>query len=230
MSEESPLPKVLTAAAIGAGLWLAFSEPDVQELQQRHARRSRGLSGTKELREYAKERGVALDLYGDKVWGLSRILVEKDRRERGVGSDVMREIVRQADVEGAIVTLTPATDFGGSSVKRLTEFYKRFGFVENKGRNKDFSISDRMYRRPAHGGLGRLPDRVTVVHAARALKRLKRKAKRCGITPALLREGMQVELEHRDVTGGALLKTAKIAAAHLCERTDYYKRLKKVEG
>jgi hypothetical protein len=38
---------------------------------------------------------------------------------------------------------------------------------------------------------------------------------------------MEVEREHRDVTKGGVLKTAKIAAAHLCERSDYYRRLKK---
>ena len=31
---------------------------------------------------------------------------------------------------------------------RLKTFYKRFGFVENKGRNKDFSYRDSMYRLP----------------------------------------------------------------------------------
>jgi hypothetical protein len=39
--------------------------------------------------------------------------------------------------------------------------------------------------------------------------------------------GMDVEKEHEDVTHGNKLKTAKIAAAHLKERPDYYKRLKK---
>jgi len=39
--------------------------------------------------------------------------------------------------------------------------------------------------------------------------------------------GMDVEKEHEDVTHGDKLKTAKIAAAHLKERPDYYKRLKK---
>lgn len=39
--------------------------------------------------------------------------------------------------------------------------------------------------------------------------------------------GMNVELEHRDVTGGSLLKTAMIAAAHLRENPNYYTLLKK---
>ena len=42
-------------------------------------------------------------------------------------------------------------------------------------------------------------------------------------------QGMNVELEHKDVTGGDPHKTAKIVLAHLKEKKDYYTRLKKVE-
>lgn len=39
--------------------------------------------------------------------------------------------------------------------------------------------------------------------------------------------GMNVELEHQDVTDGSLVKTAMIAAAHLREVPNYYTLLKK---
>lgn len=39
--------------------------------------------------------------------------------------------------------------------------------------------------------------------------------------------GINVELEHRDITKGNLVKTAKIAAAHLRENPRYYSLLKK---
>jgi len=39
--------------------------------------------------------------------------------------------------------------------------------------------------------------------------------------------GIDVEKEHKDITHGDKLKTAKIAAVHLKERPDYYKKLKK---
>lgn len=42
-------------------------------------------------------------------------------------------------------------------------------------------------------------------------------------------EGMNVEMEHKDVTGGDLEKTAMIAAAHLRELPNYYTLLKKLE-
>ena len=39
--------------------------------------------------------------------------------------------------------------------------------------------------------------------------------------------GMNVELEHQDVTNGNVVKTAKIAAAHLNENPKYYSLLMK---
>lgn len=39
--------------------------------------------------------------------------------------------------------------------------------------------------------------------------------------------GMGVEMEHKDVTGGDRIMTAKIAAAHLREVPNYYTLLKK---
>lgn len=72
--------------------------------------------------------------------------------------------------------------------------------------------------------------RIPLATAKKALKALGRKAKACKITAASLREGMEVEREHRDVTRGGMLKTAKIAAAHLCETgSGYYKGLKALE-
>ena len=60
----------------------------------------------------------------------------------------MKHLTDWADANGKTVTLSPSSDFGGNKA-RLVEFYKRFGFVENKGRNKDFSISDTMFRKPS---------------------------------------------------------------------------------
>jgi predicted hydrolase (HD superfamily) len=39
--------------------------------------------------------------------------------------------------------------------------------------------------------------------------------------------GMNVEMEHKDVTNGNVVTTAKIAAAHLTENPKYYTLLKK---
>ena len=44
------------------------------------------------------------------------------------------------------------------------------------------------------------------------------------------RVGLEVELEHTNVTGGDLELIGMIALAHLEELSDYYTRLKRMEG
>ena len=91
--------------------------------------------------------GLTLDMYrsaGGHVI-LSRIVVEQ--RGQGIGSKVMQRIIDWADEGQDIISLTPDPAYGGTK-SRLIEFYKRFGFVENKGRMKDYAISETMYREP----------------------------------------------------------------------------------
>lgn len=78
---------------------------------------------------------------------LSKVVVPKDARNSGRGTEFMRELTRAADADGSVVQLTPSSDFGGNKA-RLIDFYKRFGFVENKGRNKDYELFEAMYRAP----------------------------------------------------------------------------------
>jgi len=101
--------------------------------------------------ELSAKYGVELELQDnetDNSISVPKIVVPKDQRKKGVGTKVMEEIVEFADRAGKKLILTPSTSFGGSSVKRLVEFYKSLGFVENKGKNKDFTIRDSMYRNP----------------------------------------------------------------------------------
>lgn len=81
-------------------------------------------------------------------------------------------------------------------------------------------------RRPPLSGLPR-KGRVPMATVRRAMRKMPRKVIQCHITATALREGMEVEREHRDLTRGGALATAKIAAAHLCERAGYYRKLKK---
>jgi GNAT superfamily N-acetyltransferase len=76
---------------------------------------------------------------------VSQIIVPEDRRGAGTGTAAMQALVDYADRTGQHVVLSPSGDFGGDK-KRLVQFYKRFGFVENKGRNRAFSTSETMYR------------------------------------------------------------------------------------
>ena len=81
---------------------------------------------------------------GDKI-EIVKIIVPEDERNNGVGTNVMNHIAAFADKKGYILTLTPTSDFGGNK-RTLVDFYKRFGFIENKGSNKDYEINDTMYR------------------------------------------------------------------------------------
>jgi GNAT superfamily N-acetyltransferase len=103
----------------------------------------------KELEAGWKALGVDIDAYisrGD--LHLSRIEIEKGQRGQGIGTKAMEDLLHLADAYGLRITLSPSTDFGGTSVERLKRFYRRFGFVSNKGRHKDFTLFDSMYRNP----------------------------------------------------------------------------------
>lgn len=78
---------------------------------------------------------------------LGRVVVPKEQRGQGRGTEFMQTLTRAADDEGTTLMLSPSSDFGGNKA-RLLEFYKRFGFVPNKGRNIDYEISESMYRLP----------------------------------------------------------------------------------
>lgn len=74
-------------------------------------------------------------------------LIVVKSKENGTGTKIMEEIIKSADENKKICVLSPSSEFGGNK-KRLIEFYKRFGFVENKGKNKEFGIFETMYRNP----------------------------------------------------------------------------------
>jgi GNAT superfamily N-acetyltransferase len=76
------------------------------------------------------------------------IRVEKKNRKQGLGTSFMEDLCKFGDHHKLPVRLSPGTDFGASSKARLVNFYKRFGFVENKGRNKYFAFRETMYREP----------------------------------------------------------------------------------
>jgi len=86
---------------------------------------------------------------------LSEVRVPEGQRGQGIGSEFMRELAAYADATNQEVALSPSTDFGASSITRLRKFYQRFGFVENKGRRKDYRISETMRRDPGQASFAR---------------------------------------------------------------------------
>ena len=102
----------------------------------------------------SKYPGVDFSVYDNgRTINVSKIVVPKTARNSGIGTKAMQEIISEADRSGKTITLTPSSDYGGSKV-RLKEFYKRLGFVENKGRTKDLAISEDMYRLPTNKSQG----------------------------------------------------------------------------
>jgi len=126
---------------VGEGKWVKVTEGKPKQEEQT----------VSSLVDKWEQQGLKVDIYHDKrrnEISLSTIIVPKEKRGTGIGSDFMNELTQVADKEQATITLTPSTDYGASSKKRLVEFYKKFGFVENKGKNRDYEIKDDMYRLP----------------------------------------------------------------------------------
>lgn len=84
------------------------------------------------------------------VLTVNKVVVPEHRRNAGAGTAAMQAITGYADAAGVHVALTPSADFGGNKA-RLTQFYKRFGFKENKGRAKVYEVSETMVRENPQG-------------------------------------------------------------------------------
>lgn len=116
-----------------------------------------GLSGevdalSRQLEQDLGLESLFLSLKRNGDLAVDNIVVPKDDQKQGKGTKAMEAITQFADQNGLRVVLSPALPDdrkGTTSRARLVKFYKRFGFVENKGRNKDFTISEGMYREPA---------------------------------------------------------------------------------
>ena len=106
----------------------------------------------KNIMDKWRAQGVTLYVFEqiDKIL-LESIIVPKEIRKQGVGTQIMQELINYSDKVGKRLELSPGQkgDFSGTTSKgRLVNFYKRFGLIENKGRNKDFTTNRTMYREP----------------------------------------------------------------------------------
>ena len=78
---------------------------------------------------------------------VSLIVVNPEYRGEGIGRRIFKDLNQYADSVQKTITLTPDDSFGTSKSKLIT-FYKGLGYVLNKGRHKDYEISELMYRLP----------------------------------------------------------------------------------
>lgn len=78
---------------------------------------------------------------------LSDIYIHPKFKGQGWGSKIMRELCGFADLKKLPIVLIPATDnLHPKSLRKLVNFYKKFGFIENNG-NTQFDDMG-MYRLP----------------------------------------------------------------------------------
>lgn len=82
----------------------------------------------------------------DNTIGINNLVVKQNLKNKGIGQNILNDIIDYADKKGKTITLTPTSQY--LTKNRLTNWYKKNGFVENKGKNTNFSISDTMYRLP----------------------------------------------------------------------------------
>ena len=93
-----------------------------------------------------KNHGIHVDIYEfNNYFELKRIVVPKENRDKGMGSQIMSDIIKYADKMKKDIFLTPSSDFGGSKT-RLIDFYKRFDFKSNAGSKHDFRSKETMVR------------------------------------------------------------------------------------
>lgn len=78
---------------------------------------------------------------------LSKIGVLKEKRNQGLGTKAMEMLIAYADQNNIKIYLTPVSDFG-STLSRLTKFYKSFGFVHHTVKNRDWHFKESMVRVP----------------------------------------------------------------------------------
>ena len=98
----------------------------------------------------AEADGIELDLSINerlKAVKLHLIKIPKDKRNQGIGTKTMKQVLDYVDDQGLLMTLTPSDAFG-SSKRRLVEFYKSFGFRLNNGPYRDLRFKDTMIRKP----------------------------------------------------------------------------------
>jgi GNAT superfamily N-acetyltransferase len=98
-----------------------------------------------------KHPGVQISAYENKhSIELMQIKVPEDARGGGIGTEIIKSIQEYARSAGKPIVIRPAAEKGRKG--DLERFYKDLGFVHNKGRNVDFTLSSptasTMYWRP----------------------------------------------------------------------------------
>lgn len=79
---------------------------------------------------------------------LTKIEIFEEYRKEGYATQVMNQIIDYANDKKATIILTPDPYLKNITKKNLSDWYKSFGFKLNKGKNKDFTHRELMYKLP----------------------------------------------------------------------------------
>jgi site-specific DNA-cytosine methylase/predicted GNAT family acetyltransferase len=152
LPDDYPLPQNYYEAKriLGQGMEGNMTRQLIDPLLRRQGPAKSNTSSLSALSEGWSGRGVQNQISeGNSYIRLHEVRVPESQRGSGIGTKFMDELVSYADQAGKPVLLTPSTDFGATSKSRLENFYRRFGFVPNRGRQKDYSLpNEAMIRRP----------------------------------------------------------------------------------
>ena len=78
---------------------------------------------------------------------LNLLLVPFKKRNQGIGTKFMKRLVELADKYGKTIYLTPTDVYMEPSdmgLEKLTKWYKKFGFKENRNRNENKNLLKRI--------------------------------------------------------------------------------------
>jgi GNAT superfamily N-acetyltransferase len=104
-----------------------------------------GASNLSFLQKY-KDLGASIFVFErDESIVLSEIRLPKELQRQGIGSAIMTDLIKYSEEVGKPIFLTPDTSWG-TSKSALLRFYKSFGFVFNKGKNKNWQHTEVMVR------------------------------------------------------------------------------------
>lgn len=105
------------------------------------------------IKKYEKELNsmgieAEFNIVNDKLITLEILGMRKEQQGRGIGTKIMKRIILFADLVGVTLQLRPSTSSTNSRTM-IIKFCKKFGFVENKGidRNDNFQY---LYRLPVN--------------------------------------------------------------------------------
>ncbi|MEO6304817.1 MAG: hypothetical protein ABIP51_16775 [Bacteroidia bacterium] len=105
------------------------------------------VSNINSIRNKYIEMGCKLDISFIVESSISIDMIRVPNKKQGIGTEIMTAITNECDKYNVICTLSPVSDYGTPKTP-LINFYKKFGFVFNQGKNKDYRFMYKMIRYP----------------------------------------------------------------------------------